>query len=275
MAIITLKCQNCGDNMQVDESREKVFCTSCGTQNLVVREGMGIDEFLKNGNTFLSIFDFQRAGEAFIKAVEINPADYRGWWGLVAVCTKNFQAPGYYSEYFNKACMVATEEQVEEMERELTEYVYKLNYEIENGVLKKFIGVFSNSHIPAGVTAIGDKAFEGNKNAGFVFAMPDETSGEHTLTSIGNWAFSDCKDLTMINLPESLISIGSWAFYGCSALTHIIIPASVTSIGVHAFQGWSSAQTIVVLGKANQAEADAVFGENWRIGCNAIIKYQA
>ena len=39
--------------------------------------------------------------------------------------------------------------------------------------------------------------------------------------SIGNWAFSDCKDLTSIPIPNGVKSIGEYAFTGCSNLTSI------------------------------------------------------
>ena len=52
---------------------------------------------------------------------------------------------------------------------------------------------------------------------------------------IGDWAFWDCNNLTIINIPSSVTSIGEWAFSGCSSLKSINIPNSVTSIGEWAF----------------------------------------
>ena len=54
-------------------------------------------------------------------------------------------------------------------------------------------------------------------------------------TSIGNYAFSFCTDLTSVTIPNSVTSIGNSAFYYCSRLTSITIPNSVTSIGDYAF----------------------------------------
>lgn len=77
-----------------------------------------------------------------------------------------------------------------------------------------------------------------------------DTVGEHTVkytltdpTSIGNLAFSDCADLTSIDIPNSVTSIGDNAFYGCGSLKRLNsdvdgvfnIPNGVTSIGEYAF----------------------------------------
>jgi len=55
------------------------------------------------------------------------------------------------------------------------------------------------------------------------------------ITSIGNWAFSDCSGLTGITIPDSVTSIGYCAFEGCSGLTSITISDRVTSIEGSAF----------------------------------------
>ena len=66
----------------------------------------------------------------------------------------------------------------------------------------------------------------------------------NSVTSIGNSAFSDCRDLTSITIPSSVTSIGSSAFSGCYGLASIAIPNSVTSIGSYAFSSteWYSNQ---------------------------------
>ena len=57
----------------------------------------------------------------------------------------------------------------------------------------------------------------------------------NSVTSISNYAFRSCSDLTSVTIPASVTSIGSYAFRGCSGLTSVTIPASVTSIGNLAF----------------------------------------
>lgn len=64
--------------------------------------------------------------------------------------------------------------------------------------------------------------------------IPEEFRGK-PVTGIGTYAFSKCKSLTNITIPDSVITIDGWAFAGCSSLVDIVIPTSVTSIGKSAF----------------------------------------
>lgn len=60
---------------------------------------------------------------------------------------------------------------------------------------------------------------------------------ENGITSIGDYAFFDLKNITSVTIPDSVASIGRYAFYYCENLTNITIPDSVTSIGWYAFSG--------------------------------------
>ena len=68
----------------------------------------------------------------------------------------------------------------------------------------------------------------------------------NSVTSIGKSAFSGCNSLTSITIPNSVTSIGDYAFNYCSALTSITIPNSLTSIGSEAFNGCSSLTSITI-----------------------------
>ncbi len=69
---------------------------------------------------------------------------------------------------------------------------------------------------------------------------------EGGVTSVGDFAFSSCSNLTSITIPNSVTSIGMSAFNGCSSLTSIMIPDSVTSIDWYAFSGCSTLTSITI-----------------------------
>lgn len=95
-----------------------------------------------------------------------------------------------------------------------------------------------NTVIPNSISSIGDYAFEG---------CTDLTSIEipNSVTSIGDDAFY-CSGLTSIEIPNSVTSIGKSVFNGCSSLTSIKIPNSVTGIGESAFSYCSSLNSIEI-----------------------------
>ena len=61
----------------------------------------------------------------------------------------------------------------------------------------------------------------------------------YSVTSISEYAFSYCRGLTSVTIPNSVTSIGNSAFSGCSNLTSLTIPNSVTSIDISAFYNCS------------------------------------
>ena len=84
--------------------------------------------------------------------------------------------------------------------------------------------------IEDGVTSIGSYAFQNCRSLTNI-TIPN------SVTSIENSAFEWCSSLSSVTIPDSVTSIGEVAFYNCSDLTSITIPDSVTSIGKWAFFG--------------------------------------
>ena len=64
------------------------------------------------------------------------------------------------------------------------------------------------------------------------------------VTSISDYAFSDCSSLASVTIPNSVTNIGDGAFKW-SGITNITIPDSVTSIGDGAFE-WSGIASIKI-----------------------------
>ena len=99
------------------------------------------------------------------------------------------------------------------------------------------------------VTAICDNAFDG-------WIGMEEITFPESVTTIGNFAFMDCKNLTSAGvfwvMDSQLCRIGNGAFYGCESLSEISIPASVTAIGYSAFYGCDNLNTVMFAGTIEQ-----------------------
>ena len=93
--------------------------------------------------------------------------------------------------------------------------------------------------ISDGVTSIGSYAFYECRSLTSV-TIPN------SVTSIGKSAFAYCSSLTSATIPNSVTSIGDGAFYYCSSLTSIKIPNSVSSIGTLAFAYCNNLTSVVI-----------------------------
>lgn len=100
--------------------------------------------------------------------------------------------------------------------------------------------------------------------------IPAEIDGL-PVTSIGDSAFSGCKSLTDITIPDSVITIGEGAFFLCEKLTGITIPESVTSIGNSAFSYCESLTSINV--NENNKNYCSVDGILFNKDKTALIQY--
>lgn len=73
---------------------------------------------------------------------------------------------------------------------------------------------------------------------------------EGSVTSIGNYAFLDCPNLTSITIPDSVVSIGAFAFCNCSNLENVVMPndsnSSLKSIGADAFNQCPKLKSITI-----------------------------
>ena len=126
--------------------------------------------------------------------------------------------------------------------------------------------------IPDGVTYIGDHAFEDCSSLTSIIVDPQNSvyhsdgnclietesktliagcmtsviPADGSVTSIGDWAFSNCYSLTSIVIPDSVTFIGDWAFTYCRNLTSVTIGDSVTSIGYGAFSICDSLTSVAI-----------------------------
>lgn len=81
-----------------------------------------------------------------------------------------------------------------------------MNFEIENGILKKYKGTTPDVIIPSCVTEIGERAFYNNNYLRSVIITGN-------IQTIGDSAFSYCYNLEKIVIPKSVKKIGNNVFY--------------------------------------------------------------
>ncbi len=94
---------------------------------------------------------------------------------------------------------------------------------VEYGVLLRYLGPGGDVSIPAGITTIDYKAFDGCANITSI-TVPN------SVVSIGESAFEGCTALTSISLTNNIKNIGAYAFFGCESLASITIPTGISTI---------------------------------------------
>lgn len=107
-----------------------------------------------------------------------------------------------------------------------------------------------------GITHIGDNAFCNTK----IYSVIIPT----TVITIGKNAFSNCKNLTTIQLPYGLTDIGAEAFKNCKTLVKLDLPASLKRIEKKAFNNCMMLNSLTL---SNRIE---IIGENVFGGCKSL-----
>jgi hypothetical protein len=74
-----------------------------------------------------------------------------------------------------------------------------------------------------------------------------------TVTTVGDYAFDGCGNLTNVTIPGSVASIGIGAFLNCASLINVTISGSVTNMGDGAFEECASLASVYFMGNAPSA----------------------
>ena len=120
----------------------------------------------------------------------------------------------------------------------------------------------SSLSIPSRVTSIGDSAFANCADLTLV-RIPANVS------SIGSCSFSGCRGLTSVTISEGVTNIGAQAFADCSGLMSMMIPCSVTNVNTWAFVGCTNLKTVAIV-KDGNVETVSVdeFCKRWKLQLN-------
>lgn len=92
--------------------------------------------------------------------------------------------------------------------------------------------------LPGTVTSIGNYAFYECRGI--------KITAHGALTSVGEFAFAECDKLSSVTLGEGLREISFGAFSGCTALREVRIPASVSTICENAFEECTSLTSVML-----------------------------
>ena len=76
-------------------------------------------------------------------------------------------------------------------------------------------------------------------------------------TTLGDYAFNGCVNLSAVTLPSGLKTVGSYVFSGCAALVSITFPNTVTSLGDYCFSNCDKLRTVKLPGSLTSIGSDA------------------
>ncbi len=106
--------------------------------------------------------------------------------------------------------------------------------------------------IEEGVTSIGEYAFYWCRNLTTV-SLPE------SVASIGQYAFENCSKLVSLNIPTGVTVIPKWCFYGCKALNSLTLPEGLTTIEELAFADCESILELTIPASVVSISDDRVF----------------
>ncbi len=129
------------------------------------------------------------------------------------------------------------------------------DYDVKNGIV----------NIPDSVTSIGNWAFCRCNNLTSV-TIPD------SVTSIGGSAFENCSNLTNVIIGNGVMSIYDFTFFGCDRLTSVTIGNSVTSIDLGAFYDCNGLTNISIPDSVTRIGKCAFYGTNLK---SKVANYKA
>lgn len=95
-----------------------------------------------------------------------------------------------------------------------------------------------------------------------VYAIPTKI-GKYIVIRIGDRAFSGCKNLTSVIIPNTIVSIGTQAFESCTGLENVSLSEGLESIERYAFWQCENLRNIVIPNSVNHIGACALDFDNF------------
>ena len=74
--------------------------------------------------------------------------------------------------------------------------------------------------------------------------VTDNDNTRHAVTSISDYAFRDCDEMTSVSIADSVTEIGTGAFANCSKLSNVSLPSALKTVKSNIFEGCSNLSAI-------------------------------
>lgn len=136
----SLKCDKCGAEMYIDGTKGRAICPDCNFEKTVVNfsldnEIMKVESFgdptemLARAEAYFDMQEYDRASEFFAQAINIDPNDYKGWWGITRcrVINNYLCIDNGYEDAYQKVVKLAPTEVLPELEIKYSVYLEELN----------------------------------------------------------------------------------------------------------------------------------------------------
>ena len=144
------------------------------------------------------------------------------------------------------------------------------DFEVVNGILKKYWGIGVAEEIPNGVTTIGEFAFVDQRGWERMLLEDEEYEAPlleyltipDSVRRIETYALAYCRNLKELSIPDSVTSIGERAFEGCEALESVKLPERLTELGEFAFFLCDKLKSISIPAGIKRIEPGTFFGCN-------------
>lgn len=117
---------------------------------------------------------------------------------------------------------------MESFSLELGEHTFDALESLGTGAFMNMTGITGTVVLPESITEIPRNAFSSTGITGVDWSH---------ITVIGKSAFSNCKGLTELHLPDSVTSIGESAFEDSGLTGELQLPSALTFLGTEAFSG--------------------------------------